>query len=320
MKKTIAFLTVIILLVGLLSACGNSLEEAEGKISIVTTIFPEYDWVCRILGDNAANVKLTLLTDDGVDMHSYRPTADDIIEISTCDMLICVGGESDEWLNDALENSENKAMRVVKLTEAVGGLVPEEKAVEEMQHGHKDAEHKETDEHVWLSLKNAETICRRIAKELSELDYQNADEYSSNAEAYIAELEKLDEDYRSTVETAAFNTLLFADRFPFRYLTEDYGINYFAAFSGCSAETEASFATITFLADKADELGLTSVLVIDGSDKKLANTVIENSAFHNRDVLVLNSMQSVTMKDVLQGTTYLSVMRSNLEVLRKALN
>ena len=289
------------------------------NMSIVTTIFPEYDWVMNVLGDKAGNAEVTMLLDNGVDLHSYQPTAMDIAKIADCDLFIYVGGESDEWVEDALAESTNPDMKVINLLETLGDSVKEEEIKEGMEHDH-DHEEPEYDEHVWLSLRFAAVICDEIANTLAEIDSANAESYKSNAESYISELNALDSEYADVIGSASCKTLLFGDRFPFRYLTDDYGLDYYAAFVGCSAETEASFETIIFLSGKVDELSLKNVMKIESSDGKIAQTIIENTESKDQQVLTLDSMQSTTSKDVLSGSSYLEIMKSNLEVLKTALN
>ncbi len=348
MKKIIALFMTAMVMVGILSACnmaqtqetettitGTAVEEAVSEdkteattdsIAIVTTIFPEYDWVNVILGENAANAEVTMLLDNGVDLHSYQPTAEDIMKIATCDLFIYVGGESDEWVEDALAEATNKDMQVINLLEVLGENVKEEEVVEGMEaeeeHEEADSEEEEEveyDEHVWLSLKNAQVLCTAIEESLEVIDSANSDLYKANFEAYIAQLSDLDAQYQAAVDSSEVGTLLFGDRFPFRYLVDDYGLSYYAAFVGCSAETEASFETITFLAQKVDELSLGTVLTIESSDQKIAQTIVENTQSKDQQILTMDSMQSTTSKDVASGTTYLSVMESNLSVLKAAL-
>ena len=535
MKKITALLLALLMLVGVLAGCNGTntdsttapgttaaanaptTEEPSGKkLSIVTTIFPEYDWVKEILGDKADNAEITMLLDNGVDLHSYQPTADDIVKISDCDLFIYVGGESDGWVDDALKNATNKDMKVINLLDVLGDSVKTEEVVEGMQetehdhdhdhskevstfeddevqdrslsdwagdwqsaypfaldgtlddafaamaeegemtaeeyktyyqngyktdiadidiegdhieftyedgkkvgsdykyvgyyiqnwstgtkaamyrfeaedkdsgapvyiefndhmiepaaaehfhirmsnesfdaivdpenswptffpadmtgeeicehmegHDHdEDEEHEheegeeheeEKDEHVWLSLKNAEVLVNAISKSLQELDPDNKDTYAANSSAYIEKLSALDADYQAAVDAASNKTVLFGDRFPFRYLVDDYGLDYYAAFVGCSAETEASFETISFLAKKVDELKLPCVLTIEGAQHKIAETIVQNTAEKNQKVLTMDSMQSTTSKDVANGVTYLSVMEQNLAVLKEAL-
>ena len=503
MKKITALLLALLMLVGALAGCGKQNDTNKtDKLSIVTTIFPEYDWVREILGDKADNAEVTMLLDNGVDLHSYQPTADDIVKISNCDLFIYVGGESDGWVDDALKNATNKNMKVINLLEMLGDSVKTEETVEGMQEaehahdhskevstfedhevqdrslsdwagswqsaypfaldgtlddafaamaeegemtadeyktyyqngyktditnidiagdhiaftyedgkkvgsdykyigyyiqnwstgtkaamyrfeavdrtsgapvciefndhmiesaapehfhirmsnesfdaivdpekswptffpadmtgeelcehmeGHGHAHEEEADEHVWLSLKNAKTLVAAIADALQELDPDNKSTYAANAAAYIEKLSALDGEYQSAVDGAARKTVLFGDRFPFRYLADDYGLRYYAAFAGCSAESEASFETVSFLAKKVDELGLPCVLTIEGKNHKLAETIVQSTAGKNQKVLTMDSMQSTTSEDVANGTTYLSAMEQNLSVLKEAL-
>ena len=505
MKKIITLVLALAMAVSLFTGCGkkNNAETGESdpnKLSVVTTIFPEYDWVREILGGKAESTDLTMLLDNGVDLHSYQPTADDIVKISDCDLFIYVGGESDEWVKNVLKNAVNKKMKAINLLEVLGDSVKTEEIVEGMQedshdhghshdeqltendiedrtlsdfagawkslhpfllngdldkfcehraeededssttkdtywekykaswqcdaekisingdtitftyadgktvsaeytyagyqpkrndegmirsvryqfettsadapkyvqfndHGHEpgEAEHfhtyfgndgfdalmrgktnpffvkdalsvedildelmghdhgEEKDEHVWLSLKNAKTLVGAIADALQELDPDNKDTYTANASAYIEKLSALDGAYQSAVDGAARKTVLFGDRFPFRYLVDDYGLSYYAAFAGCSAESEASFETVSFLAKKVDELKLPCVLTIEGKNHKIAETIVENTAEKNQKVLTMDSMQSMTSKDAANGATYLSVMEQNLSVLKEAL-
>ena len=327
MKKITALLLALMMLAGVLAGCGKPKDTGKtGKLKVVTTIFPAYDWIRAILGDKADNAEVTMLLDNGVDLHSYQPTADDIVKISDCDLFIYVGGESDEWVEDALRNAANGNMKVINLLEVLGDSVKTEEIVEGMQeeeHEYEDAEEheheEEADEHVWLSLKNAKMLVRVISKALQELDPNNKDIYAANADAYVKKLSALDAEYQAAVDAASNKTILFGDRFPFRYLVDDYGLRYYAAFVGCSAETEAGFETISFLAKRVDEWKLPCVLTIEGAQHKIAETVVRNTTAKNQRVLTMDSMQSTTSKDVKNGTTYLSVMEKNLSVLKEAL-
>ena len=333
MKKYISILLVTIMIVLGVSACGqkdsaNTTTEVkkseDSKIKVVTTIFPEYDWVKSIVGEDNSDVDLTMLLDNGVDLHSYQPTAADIMKVSDCDLFIYVGGESDAWVDDALKEAVNKNMKVINLLDVLGNTVKEEEVkegmeAEEEEEGEENEEEPEYDEHVWLSLKNAKVLCKAIADNLCEIDPENKEVYTQNEKDYVAKLDALDQEYQAVVDASTKKTLLFGDRFPFRYLVDDYGLDYYAAFVGCSAETEASFETIKFLAEKVDELGLKNVMTIEKSDQKIAKTIIENTKDKNQNILTLDSMQSTTSDDVKNGTTYLSVMEKNLEVLKEAL-
>lgn len=335
MKRITIAVLVLLVLACVLVGCAkqNDSNKEDDKLKVVATIFPEYDWVMEILGDKANDAEVTMLLDNGVDLHSYQPTADDIIKVSDCDLFIYVGGESDGWVDDALKNATNKDMKVIDLLEVLGDSVKAEEVVEGMQteeHGHEEGhehgeehdheEEVEYDEHVWLSLRNAKVLCEAISNALQQIDSANKDEYAANCSAYIEKLSELDAKYQKAVDKAHLRTVLFGDRFPFRYLVDDYGLDYFAAFVGCSAESEASFETISFLAKKVDELNLPCVLTIEGKDHRIANTIVENTKAKNQKVLTMDSMQSTTSKDVASGTTYLSVMEKNLKVLEEALN
>ena len=498
MKKIIAILMACLFALSFTTA----FAESEKTLSIVCTTFPQYDWVRQILGDRVNDVDLTLLLDNGVDLHSYQPTADDIVKIAQSDLFIYVGGESDGWVDDTLASAQNPNLKAINMLDALGDAVKTEEMVEGMQetehnHSHEkkevtedrtlsdyegewqslypfmddkfkketvsymaeaegfddeeeawnffyegnktdvryvnikgneiefvntdgskttgtyeydgfysdcwgetsiryqfknvdqnsdapafvqfddhlnyptktehfhlycgddakamleikynwptyypasieseddmiheflkhyvsdEDEHEEgeeKDEHVWLSLRNAETLTQIISDTLGELDPDNASVYQENAKSYIAQLFELDDQYKDAVANGQRKTILFADRFPFRYLADDYGLTYYAAFVGCSAETEASFETIAFLAKKVDELKLPVVLTIEGDNHSIAETVVSSTQEKSQQILVMNSLQSVTEKDIADGESYLGIMAENLEVLKEALN
>ena len=315
--KKIIFLCLALALTAALSACGKEPAEKEEKLRVTVTIFPAWDWLREVLGEEKDSAEVTLLLGDGVDLHSYQPTAADILTISNCDLFIYVGGESDEWIREVLAGAENPKRTELNLMEILGDAAATEEFPEGMQGEAEEAP--AYDEHVWLSLRNAQCFVQQIAKALQTLDPAHAEAYGANAAAYTEKLQALDAAYEKTVSAADVRTLLFADRFPFRYLVKDYGLSYYAAFAGCSAETEASFATVTFLAGKADELDLPAVLTIEGSDGRLAETVVQNTKHAAPRILTLDSLQAVTEKDIQSGTTYLSVMEKNRAVLEEAL-
>ena len=376
MKRVFVFFLIVLMLAAGVSGCGSSKNDAAkksvapgtdaSKLKIVTTIFPEYSWTKELLGSHEKDVELTLLAKKGVDMHSYQPSAEDILKIANSDLFIYVGGESDKWVDKALKEGGNPKRRVLNLMKLMGDRAKVEEEVEGMEkydhHDHdKDAhahpkkdkqdekhehhdkdkqnekhehekehdtvkhdgkdhhEQPEYDEHVWLSLKNADIVCKAITEELASLDSKNAETYRANYTAYSKKLAALDAKYKEAVTKAPVKAVLFGDRFPFRYLTDDYGLQYYAAFNGCSAETEASFETVAFLAKKMDELKLPAVLTIEGRQHKLAQTIVENTKAKNQKVLTLNSMQSVTEEEIKKGITYLAVMEQNLNVFQEAL-
>ena len=325
MKKLLSILLCLLILAATLAGCGSNgstPDESDGTIKVVTTIFPLYDWVREVAQDDV-DIKLDLLLDNGVDLHSYQPTAKDIVDIGESDIFIYVGGESDKWVADALAQSQNKDIIVLDLMDILGDKAKEEEMVEGMQGEEEEEgeeEEPEYDEHVWLSLKNSELFVQKIADALAKVDSQHADSFQNNADAYIEKLSDLDKQYEETVNSGTTKTLLFGDRFPFRYMTDDYGLDYYAAFVGCSAESEASFETITFLANKVDELGLKSIMQIETSDGSIANTIKENTKTKDQQILTLDSMQSVTADKMAEGETYLNIMTANLDVLKQALN
>lgn len=333
----------------------NSIEKGNSnKISIVCTTFPQYDWVKNILGEEAERFNVTLLLDNGVDMHSYQPAVKDIATAGSSDLFIYVGGESDTWVEDALKEAKNKDLKAINLMETLDNFVKEEEVVEGMQeerkslghsheksskekqeqtlkeshensqeiNGQKEAadEEPEYDEHIWLSIRNAEIMVKNIEKAIEQLDSDNAKVYQNNAENYIKKLDTLDKQYANTIQNAKYKAILFGDRFPFRYMVDDYDLKYYAAFAGCSAETMAGFETVTFLAKKADELRLPVILTIENSDGRIAEAVKSNTTKKNQKILAMNSLQSVTKEQIADGITYLQVMQENLSVLSEALN
>lgn len=325
-QKMTLILAVCLVWCFLLTGCSDAAEKV-GKMQVVCTIFPEYDWTRRIVGD-VNGVDVTLLIKGGTDLHSYQPSVKDIAAISQADVFCYVGGTSDQWVTDVLETAGNDTVQVVSMIEAADA--DEEVLVEGMQeeeHHHPHDSHEgedheeesELDEHVWLSLRRAQLACEAIRDALCEADPAHETQYQENCAVYIQELQALDREYEVMMGDTVRSTILVADRFPFRYLAEDYGLTYYAAFPGCSAETEASFETIAFLTQKLKELELPCILTAESSDQSLARTVLEN-ADSDGAILVLNSLQSVTQEELDKGVTYLSQMEENLGVLRTALS
>ncbi|WP_028511165.1 metal ABC transporter substrate-binding protein [Ruminococcus sp. NK3A76] len=335
-KKISAALTAAAIMTTTMSLAGCSdsgSSKEEGKVSIVCTIFPEYDWVKSITNGHEC-AEITYLLDSGADLHSYQPTAEDILKISDCDLFIYAGGESDTWVPEALENKRNDDMKIINMLDVIGDKAKEEEVKEGMQeedehdhdHGDEDHDHdheeeeKEYDEHTWLSVENAKTICKEIADDLCEIDEDHKDVYKKNLESYLSELDALDSDFKAFADSAKNKTLVFGDRFPFRYFTDEYGFDYYAAFVGCSAETEASFETIAFLANKADELNAKTIFTIENSDNKIAQAIIDNTKSKDAKIAALHSLQSVTKEQLDADHTYITLMRQNLETLKTALN
>lgn len=317
------------------SSAAESNSEETKKLSIVTTIFPAYDWVKQVVGDNK-NVEISFLIDKGVDLHSYQASAADIAKITDSDLFVYVGGESDDWAEDIIK--ENPNLKYINMVDSIGEAALAEELVEGMQdeeehdhegeehaheegeHAHEEGEHEdgeeEIDEHVWLSIKNAETVVSAIEAKLAEIDPDNKAEYEKNANDYLAKLDELDKEYKDTLSSIQNKTIIVGDRFPFRYLVNEYGINYYAAFKGCDAGSEASFETVKFLANKMDELNMSDIFIIDGSKGDLAKTIVDNTKDKNAKVLVLDSMQSTKSSD---NASYLDIMKKNLEVLKEVL-
>ena len=322
MKRKLFILLILSLF--LFSSCKPRMQNAAGKIKIVSTIFPIYDWTRCIAGEQNGQIILSMLVKNGVDLHSYQPAASDIVQISTCDLFIYVGGESDKWVQEALSSATNKNMKVLNLMEILGDNVKEEEVVEGMQaetkHEAEETEDEiEYDEHIWLSLKNAKICCNAIYNALCQIDAQNTELYTSNFNKYCAEIELLDQQFSYAAHNATQTNFIFCDRFPFRYFMDDYGLTYYAAFTGCSAETEASFETVAFLAQKVTELNVKYVYTIETGSEKLPKTILSNAHNYTADIIRIDSMQSTTLRSAIGGKTYLNSMRKNMEELEKGL-
>ena len=330
MKKLVNLIIMLVMACAI-TGCGAATTGAgaatDGKIKVMCTSYPVYDWVKEIAGEGGM-IEAQLLLDNGADIHSYQATAQDIAAISTCDVLIYVGGTSEDWVAEVVANAVNKDMKVLRLLDIMGERILAEEYVEGMQkeehnhehgkeeHGHDEAEY---DEHVWLSLKNAQFMCEAIKNMLCDVDSGNADIYEVNYRDYVKKLQELDEKFAGLSVGDGKDYVVFGDRFPFRYLFEDYGIEYYAAFPGCSAETEASFETVTFLAGKIDEGSLSKVLVIESSSDEIAKSIISNTKDKNQEILVMDSLQAVTKEELSECASYLGVMEGNYDVLAEAL-
>ncbi len=349
MKKSLSFAFFLILATILLPL--HAFSAQKDKKVLVATSFYEFDWLSQIIKGKEDNFSVKLLIDNGIDVHNYQPSVKDVAMISAADLFIYNGGISDAWAKDIAENAQNPKLIAFNVMQSLGNKVKTEAMVEGMQttarrHGHKEHGHVEedvhdsheghnhaahehcdhdhtydmhADEHIWLSLKNAAYVCEKLGRVLSIIDPRNKKIYEENAKAYIKRLKALDKEYAKAVNNSPRKPLIFADRFPFLYMMKDYGIDYFAAFQGCSAETEASFNTVLFLSKKVDELDAGSVLIIDGGMEELAKTVINNTKKQKAKILTLNSLQSVSKKEIEEKATYLSLMQDNLLVLKQAL-
>lgn len=313
-KKLLCLLLVLALALPLFS-CAR--KEDDGKIRILATLFPQYDWLRQVVGDSET-VKLELLISNGTDPHSYQPTASDIAAISNCDMIVYVGGDSDNWVKKAIERSKNEDIITTVLTEIDGitlcNISSSSHSHEE--HSHEGHSHAAFDEHLYLSLRNAAVASKAFADELSKLDPKNKELYLKNAEEYAKELLSLDNYLAEGVAaTAEEPFMLFADRFPFVYLLSEHHIHYAAAFEGCSADADAGFDTVIRLIKEADAHDVKYVTVTETSDKALANTVISSTKSKNQKILTLNSLQAITKAQIDSGATYISLMRENIDTI-----
>ena len=326
-KKGLAgAIALLLLLLPLTTGC-NARREDDG-LKIVCTVFPLYDWVKNIVGEHDA-VEVSLLVKDGTDLHSYQPSAADMVSISSCDLLVCLGGGSEGWVEDALSRKPREGRAVLRLTEAEGVVLRQisderltedcdEDCGEEHEHIHSHTGN-ETDEHIWLSLKNAQACTNAIAATLASLDETKAEQYRANAAAYTASLQEMDQAYAAAVAEVSDPKLIFADRFPFVYLTEDYGVSYLAAFRGCTTDTDATPDTVIRLAKGLTDWNLSAVTVTESSDRALAQGILRTAGRNEDAILVMDSMQSVTRKQIDEGTSYLAIMERNLSVFRQAI-
>lgn len=324
MKKRITCIILALILCFSLFSCNTQTANDE-KINIICTLFPQYDWLKNIT-NGSDNVDVSLLITNGADPHSYQPTAQDIMNISNCDVIVLVGGDSEAWVQKAIERSKNKSLKSIELTKLDGvtlqNISSASHSHEEHEHEHEGHSHSTLDEHLYLSLKNAIAATESLCDILCEIDSANTEVYKKNAKEYTKQLSSLDSNFAKDVANSQTKNafMLFADRFPFVYLLEDYGISYAAAFEGCSTDASASFDTVIRLINEADEHGAKYITVTETSDKALANTVISSTKTKDQKIITLNSMQSITKAQIDKGTTYLSVMKDNLDLIRTAIN
>ncbi len=318
--KTFSLLISIVLLLNF-CACSSSapMDTSSASLNILCTGFSQYDWVKNIVGDNSG-IEISTLLGKGVDIHNYQPTAEDIIKITNSDMIVLTGGESDNALLDIVKSSSNPNRIIFNMMNELGedALLSANHSHPPDQHNHPDIS--EYDEHIWLSVKNAEILCKRLLEDIISLDPEGVDGYNKNANIYLELLRTLDTEYTRTIEASDNKDLVFADRYPFAYLARDYGLRCYAAFPGCSTETNANFDTILSLSGKIDELGLTAVLTIDGGISNIDESVISNAKSEGIKTLSLESLQSVTEAEIDSGLSYLSAMTDNLKIFKEALN
>lgn len=316
MKKIFCIILTAAIFLTVLSGCGNETisDKSSQKLSIVTTIFPQYDFARQIAGDKA-DVKMLLAP--AQESHGFEPTPKDIISVHDCDLFIYTGGESEKWAQDILDSS-GKEIRTVSLMDCVSLFEEEEVSGMDEHSLHADEKGDETeyDEHVWTSPKNAEAIVQKITEALCEIDPQNADYFKKNSDDYTNKLDDLDEKFKQTVENGKRKTVVFGDRFPLLYFVKQYGLDYYAAFPGCSEQTEASSATIAFLIDKVKDEKIPVVFKIELSNDNIAKAVAEPT---NAKVMTFYSCHNISREDFDNGETYLSLMTKNVDALKSAL-
>jgi zinc transport system substrate-binding protein len=320
LKPLVTVIIAILISISLLSACApQKVDETKSGLSIVSTVFPSYDFARQITAGTDTTV--SLLLQPGEEVHSFDPTSQDIIRISSADLFLYVGGENDTWIDGVLSGLD-KSVNTFRLMdyvtlyeeELIEGMQPEEEAAEETA---SEGEAQEWDEHVWTAPVNAIAIVKAMTARLIKTDPANANSYQTNADAYVKELESLDQAFWDVVNTSTRKTIVFADRFALRYFAEEFGLDYYAAFPGCSAETDASAATVASLIDrvKADQFPV--VFYLELSNQQMANTIAEATG---AETMLFHTSHNVTKSEFERGVTYLSLMQNNVLALKAALN
>lgn len=318
LRKITAVALILVLALLALSACApKDAAETKSGISIVSTVFPSYDFARQITAGTDANI--TLLLQPGEEVHSFDPTSQDIIRIQNADLFLYVGGENDTWVNGVLTGLD-KSVNTFRMMDYV--TLYEEELVAGMQAEEEDAtatgeNAQEWDEHVWTAPINAIAIVKAMTAELISIDPANAKTYQANSDAYVAQLEALDQSFWDVVNASTRKTVVFADRFPVRYFVEEFGLSYYAAFPGCSAETEASAATIASLIDHVKSENIPVVFYIEMSNQQMADTVAEATG---AKTMLFHTCHNVTKAEFESGATYLSLMQNNVLALKAALN
>lgn len=324
-KKIVTIFAEALAMAVVFSGCalpgGDADKKATNeKLSIVCTNFPSYDFARQIAGDKA---NVTMLLKPGAESHTYEPSPEDIKKIQDCDMFVYVGGDSDEWVEDVLDSVDKSKVTVFRLMDqvktveevTVEGMEPEDE--EEPAESGEDEDEPEMDEHVWTSPKNAATIVKNMAKTMEKLDGKNKQTYEKNADAYVEKINKLDGEFREVVKNGKRKEIIVADRFPFRYFCEEYGLKYYAAFPGCSTDTQPSAKTVAFLTDKVKEDKIPVVFHIELSNEEMSKSIAEATGAKSR---LLNAVHNVSDEDFRNGATYVSLMEHNVEALKEALN
>lgn len=309
MRKIIASILLLCLALSL-TACGEAAEEPDAPVSIVTTVFPAWDFARQIAGDRA---NVILLVPPGAESHSFEPTAKDMLRIQECTLFFCNGGESEAWVEELLEEQPVETLRML---DCVDALEEEEKEGMQRIREEQEEEGPEYDEHVWTSPVNAERICEALCERLCALDPEGETEYRRNLDRYRGELQKLDLAFRDAVRAGKHRTLVFADRFPVRYFVEEYGLDYFAAFPGCADDTEPAARTVAFLIDRVRQEQLPAVFYIEFSNEKMADVIAEDTGC---ETLLFHSCHNVSAEDLERDVSYLELMWGNVHALKEAL-
>ncbi len=312
MKNIIKLFIVLVIVIGIV--CGCKKVEKQDKLSIVTTNFTSYDFVRAIVKDNK-NVEVKMLLKPGSDMHSYEPTPKDIISIEDSDLFVYNGGESEEWVDDILDDIDTKNTQIVKMMDLVN--LSEEEVIEGMESDEEESEEKEYDEHVWTSPANAIKIIRSLEGDIIKMDVTGSKLYEDSANEYISKLEEIDKDIKEIVSNAKRKTIVFGDRFPLRYFVDEYGLKYYAAFPGCSEQTEASSKTISYLIEKVKKEKIPVVFHIELSSDKISKTISKETGVKVKE---FNAVHNISKDDFNDGVTYVDLMNENIKVLKEALN
>lgn len=309
-RKIYRLISIIVsaAMICLCTACGNESVNDDNKLKIVATLFPQYDFANQITGGNA---DVTLLLTPGSESHTYEPTPKDVSKIQKADIFIYVGGESEVWVEDVLKSAQNRQLKTVRLMDYI---TPVEEVHDEDGHEHDDTEY---DEHIFTSLKNSKILLNEICSAICESDKENEAEYKKNAEAYSEKISELDEEFADMINSAERKTVVFGDRFPFAYFAEDYGLECYAAFSGCSSETEASSATISSLIDTVKKEEIPVVFYIEFSSQSIANKIADAAGVKTA---LLHSCHNISKEDLENGTSYADLMTQNYQNLSEALN
>lgn len=309
-NKCLKILLICLLIVLIATGCGR--EKSKAKYTIIATSFPGYDFA-RAITKDVKDVEVKMLLKPGSESHDYEPTPQDIIDIENCDMFIYVGGESDSWIDGILNDIDTSKVKIIKLMDLVD--VIEEEHVEGMEDD--EDEEIEYDEHVWTNPRNAIEIIEKLRDEIIVIDYENAANYIVNSDNYIKAIQDIDIKIREVIKKSKRKELIFGDRFPILYFVKEYELDYYAAFKGCSEQSEASAKTISFLIDKVKKDDIPVVFHIELSNGNIANAIASETG---AKVLEFHTAHNISQKDFDNGLTYVDIMKKNIEMLKEALN